>query len=105
MKNKNPSGHIKITSARGLPGIRLISADEGVEIEVIKQTHGAATFEIRQYDDEKKSESLIIRLTKAKVAAMVELLDRKLQMVPDIIIKEVPVAITSKKKEINKKCS
>ena len=80
-KNKKLSGHIKITSAGGLPGARLISADDGIEIEVIRQGQGATTFEIRQYYEGGNSESLIIKLTRAKVAIIVDILNCKLKAV------------------------
>ena len=80
MPRKKIPGPTLITTPEGNHGMRFISSRSGIELEVIKQKRGAATFEIRAYDDEERSESLIILLTKSNVDDLMSLLEKKLKI-------------------------
>ena len=73
-------GYTKIIDPSGQDGVRFIATRGGAQIEIVKQARGAATFEIRAYDDEERSESLIIRLTKYQIGAMLTLLQTKTKL-------------------------
>lgn len=67
----------QITSPSGAKGVRVIGND-GIEIEIIRNKSGTATFEIKNYDEEGIGSSMGISLTRKEVRMIVELLETKL---------------------------
>jgi hypothetical protein len=66
----------QITSSGGSKGLRIIG--DGVEIEIIKNRYGTATFEIKTYDDEGTGTTMGINLNRKELMMVVDLLEPKM---------------------------